>query len=267
LWLDCSVNRLTEIDVSKNIALESLNCGINQLTKLDVSKNRALKNLSCNENYLPNEEAVIGLDVSILSVGFVFTPQWTKAPKLDSASDWALDDIQSAYNKGFIPEGIQGDYGKVITRQEFCSMVVMFVEYALEHDINEILARRDLSYDSGVFYDTTDSYILAAYALGITNGTKAPTESEPGRFSPNGQFSRQEAATMIMRACKLLWKADIVPTSDFEDLSEADNWALEGINFVYAYDIMNGVNATTPIFNPKGTYTRQESIVTFNRII
>lgn len=44
--------QLTEIDVTKNLALERLYCDGNQLSALDVSKNTALKYLSCASNYL-----------------------------------------------------------------------------------------------------------------------------------------------------------------------------------------------------------------------
>jgi Leucine-rich repeat (LRR) protein len=56
--LGCSSNKLTTLDVSKNIALTSLSCHSNQLKTLDVSKNVALTSLSCSSNQL------ITLDVS-----------------------------------------------------------------------------------------------------------------------------------------------------------------------------------------------------------
>ena len=50
--LDCSYNKLTTLDVSKNTALTVLNCHDNQLTTLDVSKNTALTGLDCGSNQL-----------------------------------------------------------------------------------------------------------------------------------------------------------------------------------------------------------------------
>ena len=50
--LDCSWNQLTELDLSKNTALERLCCGGNQLTELNLSKNTALTMLSCGGNQL-----------------------------------------------------------------------------------------------------------------------------------------------------------------------------------------------------------------------
>ena len=48
----CSENNLTQLDVSKNTALEYLDCSENNLTQLDVSKNTALEHLDCSENNL-----------------------------------------------------------------------------------------------------------------------------------------------------------------------------------------------------------------------
>ena len=185
----------------------------------------------------------------------------------DSASEWARAEIMYAIAMGFVPDNIQDDYAKVITRQEFCRLAVRFVEYALDKDIEEILIERGLSRSPGSFTDTTDPYIMAAYALGITNGTKAPTDTAPGLFSPNGQFSRQEAATMLMRVCWVIgMDSDGLPPADFVDLDAAESWARNGISFVRAKGIMGGTSASIPTFNPRGTYTRQESIVTFSRI-
>ena len=50
--LNCKLNLLTELDVSKNPALESLDCSYNQLRALDVSNNLALTELKCGGNSL-----------------------------------------------------------------------------------------------------------------------------------------------------------------------------------------------------------------------
>ena len=51
-YLYCSNNRLTTIDVTKNVNLKGLYCYLNQLTTLDVSKNVNLKGLYCDSNQL-----------------------------------------------------------------------------------------------------------------------------------------------------------------------------------------------------------------------
>jgi M6 family metalloprotease-like protein len=50
--LDCSSNRLTTLDLSKNTALVSLNCHSNRLTALNISNNTALAYLQCQSNEL-----------------------------------------------------------------------------------------------------------------------------------------------------------------------------------------------------------------------
>ena len=50
--LSCYSNQLTQLDVSKNVALQYLNCYNNQLTQLDVSRNTNLTNLYCGSNQL-----------------------------------------------------------------------------------------------------------------------------------------------------------------------------------------------------------------------
>ena len=50
--LGCYGNSLSTLDITKNAALKSLACGSNRLTNLDVSRNIALENIICNENNL-----------------------------------------------------------------------------------------------------------------------------------------------------------------------------------------------------------------------
>ena len=50
--LSCFSNRLTDLDVGNNPALETLSCDFNRLTRLDVRQNPALTDLSCAGNQL-----------------------------------------------------------------------------------------------------------------------------------------------------------------------------------------------------------------------
>ncbi|MDE5573661.1 MAG: hypothetical protein K2I94_07935 [Muribaculaceae bacterium] len=49
-YLSCAVNQLTTLDVTKNTLLTYLNCGGNSLTTLEVSKNTVLEYLLCYNN-------------------------------------------------------------------------------------------------------------------------------------------------------------------------------------------------------------------------
>ena len=50
--LECPYNKITELDMSSNLALKSLGCYRNQLTQLNVSGNSELTSLSCGDNQL-----------------------------------------------------------------------------------------------------------------------------------------------------------------------------------------------------------------------
>lgn len=52
IYLDCSRNRLKEVDVGRNRELFTLMCYSNQLTNLDVSQNPKLTYLYCSDNQL-----------------------------------------------------------------------------------------------------------------------------------------------------------------------------------------------------------------------
>jgi len=187
---------------------------------------------------------------------------------IDTAAEWARALILSAILKGFVPEDLQDNYSDVITREEFCRMAVNWIEYALGKSIDAVLADNGVSRNPNAFSDTTNPDILAAFALRILSGVVAPTETAPGRFNPNGDFTRQEAAVMITNTCRAIGvDVDNPPTSDFADLNTADVWARSGINFARAKGIMSGVTSTPPLlFEPHTTFTRQESILLFNNI-
>lgn len=68
--LDCSGNSLTELDVSKNVALKELNCSFNGLTALDISKNPALKTLACSFNELTALDISKNLALKMLICNF-----------------------------------------------------------------------------------------------------------------------------------------------------------------------------------------------------
>lgn len=178
---------------------------------------------------------------------------------LSSASSWARDGITSAVAKGFVPSDLQSNYTNVITRLEFCRMAVKWLEYKTGKTINTILTEKGLLRNPNAFTDTSDPDILAAYALGITSGTGG------GKFTPNGEFSREQAATMIRSTCKAAgMDVNSITSAGFVDINTASSWAVDGINYVRNAGIMQGTGNN--YFSPKATYTREQSIITFNAI-
>ena len=138
-------------------------------------------------------------------------------------------------------------------------MAVKWVEYATGKSIDTVLAEQRLTRDPGAFTDTSDPDILAASALKITSGVGN------NQFNPGGQFSREQAATMIMNACRAIGaNVSNPPASGFADIGTAEGGAVDAINFCRANGIMSGTGNDN--FSPKAVYTREQSIVTFNNI-
>jgi hypothetical protein len=189
----------------------------------------------------------------------IFAQKISAAVPLDTASTWARTSITEAVGKGFVPYDLQDSYTNVISRQEFCRLAVKWLEYATGNHINTVLTNNGLSRNPNAFTDTSDSDILAAYALGITSGVGN------NRFNPYGNINREQAATMIMNTVRALGvNVSNPPRSGFSDISTASSWAQSGISFVHAYGIMQGTGNNN--FSPSTLYTREQSIITFNNI-
>ena len=117
----------------------------------------------------------------------------------------------------------------------------------------------------GVAFDFTAERLTTAYFLGLTDAQNM-----------NGTLTREQAATMAMRAANLVnqiktnnavddVKTPIsAPTASFSDYDQVSSWAKDGVNFVAAHHIMNGTGNN--MFSPKGTYTVEQAIVTLYNI-
>ena len=90
--LFCHRNQLTSLDVSKNSALTSLVCYVNQFTSLDVSKNSRLTELLCGENELT------GLDVSKNSELMSLKCGINRLTSLDVSKNSALAKLWCGFN-------------------------------------------------------------------------------------------------------------------------------------------------------------------------
>ena len=91
--LYCRYNKLTSLDLSKNIALEQLGCGGNQITALDVSKLTALKELYCWENQLATLNVTNNTALTILNC------EENQLTALDVSKNTALTKLYCYNNK------------------------------------------------------------------------------------------------------------------------------------------------------------------------
>ena len=99
--LDCSENRLTSLDLSRNTNLVELDCGSNQLSSLDLSQNTALQTLDCSDN------ALLDLDVRSLSA----------LQELDCSKN-QLASLDLFRNANLVSVKADGNYREVLVNQD-----------------------------------------------------------------------------------------------------------------------------------------------------
>jgi Leucine-rich repeat (LRR) protein len=80
--LDCSDNKLTVLDISKNKNLKHLVCSNNELTGLDITKNTALKFLNCDNN--PISSVDVSKNKALVKFSFNSNKKITDAVKIET---------------------------------------------------------------------------------------------------------------------------------------------------------------------------------------
>lgn len=188
-----------------------------------------------------------------------------ETPLESGVSNWAREEVVAARNAGLIPESLENNYQKKITRLEFCQLVEKLLEAKTGSSSNEIIEINHLP-TSLPFSDTQDTCVIVAYGLGIVNGTSS------GKFSPDNSISREQAATMLTRLAKVLWATS--PQSvklSFSDQGVVSDWAYYSVNFISrCIDrvsdkvVMGGTSKNQ--FSPQGTYTREQAFISFLRM-
>lgn len=185
------------------------------------------------------------------------------ADPVNTPSEWAQSEVRQAMYTGLIPYDLQAAYRNDITREEFCRLMVALVEQESGQKISDYLKAKGLSV-TDPFTDTDNAAVLAAYALGIVNGTSDTT------FSPNGSITRQEAAAMLSRTAKVLGLTT-GKGETFADAGQFASWASESISFVSGLadpatgnKVMGGTGNGN--FSPLATYTREQAVMTAMRL-
>lgn len=185
-------------------------------------------------------------------------------PQAEEMHDWAYAEVTAAIEEELVPVYLQNLYLQDITRGEFCDLVMQAVTQVLDMETGELVKARtgkELSQfvQAYPFTDTTDENAIAANALGIITGRGE------GIFDPYATISRQEAATMLTRAAKVLNMDTAQPQSSaFADREALPAWALEAVDYISQIGVMNGTGDNS--FSPLGSYTREQSFITIYRL-
>lgn len=169
-----------------------------------------------------------------------------------SASDWAEPEIQEAYDLGLTTDTILNQFGRNITREEFCEIAVKLYE--------ALSGKAALPAIENPFADTTNTEALKAFELGIIKGTSDTT------FSPNSPITRQEICVMIYRTLKAdnsSLSIDNSGVSTFSDEASIASWAIDAVKYANKNSIMKGTGNNN--INPLGNTTREQAIVLVKR--
>lgn len=168
------------------------------------------------------------------------------------ASDWAVPELKIADTYGLIPESIQDDMSKAITRKEFAEVCVRVYELTTNTTAG--------SAPVNTFSDTQHIDVLKAFQLGIVTGIGE------GKFGPDLTTNREQIATMLKRLLHAItpvmnsFQPDITA---YDDKTQISNWAKESVDFVSEYKFVTGWNN---LFSPKSECTREMAVIIAKRV-
>lgn len=181
----------------------------------------------------------------------------TAAGAADTPSAWAQKSVDAARAAGLVPSQVDSAFDTAITREDFCSLAAAVYRAWEKKDALTAYTSSRVS-----FSDTDNADVLLCASAGVVNGVGN------GKFAPDKNITRQEAASMLYRLAALNKNTkDDEATSlphIFADSANIQSWAWKNVDWVYRQGIMNGMGENT--FAPDGEYTREQSIVTALRL-
>lgn len=177
-----------------------------------------------------------------------------------AVSDWAIDEIECAYDNGLIPESLVGaDLTQKVNRSEFAAIAMQLYEDLIGGFDTETQKYCNFSDIAG---DKNEYAIIKAYEAEITTGTSETT------YEPLSFINREQLATILCRVIKKylypMWTIstdseyymDISGVTKFKDDADISDWAKESVYYMSKHDIIKGVSNTH--FAPKNTNMQQE---------
>ena len=181
----------------------------------------------------------------------------TAAGAADTPSAWAQKSVDAARAAGLVPSQVDSAFETPITREDFCSLAAAVYRAWDRENVLQTASTGKVS-----FTDTDNADVLLCASAGVVNGVGN------GKFAPDKNITRQEAASMLHRlgALNKNVKNDVNDRLPhvFADGEKIRSWARSDINWVYRQGIMNGTGSNH--FTPDGAYTREQSIATTLRL-
>jgi hypothetical protein len=187
--------------------------------------------------------------------GYVYSPFSNTIshgmPAYEGASSWATTELDKAADYGLITDRIKGNMSGKITREEFAEIAVKFYENytGLKATVGD--AR---------FIDTTNPEILKAANLNLVSGVGN------NKYAPNDLITRQQMATILLRALKAMKPDSDYSTTDvakFGDHSLIKSWAIDGVYYCAKVKIVTGVGNN--MYAPEGDAPREQAVIVCKR--
>ncbi|MEA4848048.1 MAG: S8 family serine peptidase [Clostridiaceae bacterium] len=177
----------------------------------------------------------------------------------DIGKHWAKPEIELMAAKHIIEAAAGGEFGPDvnITRAEIIKMLVNLLRYDPDRNVDLITPAtatfKDVSVGSPYF-----SYVETAVKYGITTGNAG------GTFGPDDTVTREQFATMIIRAMGIVTDSDssILP---FDDKGDIPEWAEKSVIAAYERGLMTGIGGNK--FGVGSTATRAQAAVTIKRVM
>ncbi|MEK3766561.1 MULTISPECIES: S-layer homology domain-containing protein [unclassified Solibacillus] len=196
------------------------------------------------------------------SIDYMPKLEMLKIPKFrDLSTNWAREQIEKLYSLGILED--QSNFfspNTPVQRLDFAIAIGKAIDLRVLEEQNN---RRPTSQPT-IFKDvkrtTKDhNYLVAAVNKGVIKGTT------PNTFDPDGFLTRQQAATILVRALGLEGKApDPGYTTDYKDDYRITDYARDAIYVATQLGLMSGSNG---YFNPKDTLTRAQSSAIIERFL
>lgn len=194
-----------------------------------------------------------------LAMFFVIVPKSSAAD--DITGHWAEANMRKLIEYGVMNGDGKGSYrpNDSVTRAEFAKLVIeslnLVPAYEDEVSAANVVMLTDLEEDKWYY-----PYVISAVEQEIIKGF------EDGTFRPNEKITREQMATMIMRAINLkeIPSEPIPLTFKDKDQINAD-YALEHVQRIVSLEIMNGLDGN--LFAPGKSSTRAEVATVLIRMI
>ena len=162
------------------------------------------------------------------------------AAAADAPSAWANDEVYRALELGFVPEKLQGDYQKEITRAEFAEIAIYFLAVQYGYPANA-------KGGDGTGSNYQVENFLTDYCDKKNDRTGRPFDLKS--YDPDGVNTTFH------------WWTAFTSQEKFSDVDMSDTETRGFVNAAYALGIVNGTNESATSFHPNGAITRQEAAV------